>query len=202
MQWAKGGRLTVTGPATRAALSWQAHVGITRLHGGGALPDSTESREREVLRWSLTRQRDHVLGILEGLPEQALRRPVLPSGWTCLGLVRHLTLDDERFWFRAVVSGEQVDLESGAGAWQVPPDMPAEAVLDGYRREIALADAIIAATPLDSPPAWWPENMFGSWRLHDLRQIIQHMITETACHAGHLDAVRELIDGRTWMVLT
>jgi hypothetical protein len=29
-----------------------------------------------------------------------------------------------------------------------------------------------------------------------------HVITETACHAGHLDAVRELIDGRTWMVLT
>jgi Protein of unknown function (DUF664) len=27
------------------------------------------------------------------------------------------------------------------------------------------------------------------------------VITETACHAGHLDAVRELIDGRTWMVL-
>jgi hypothetical protein len=28
------------------------------------------------------------------------------------------------------------------------------------------------------------------------------VITETACHAGHLDAVRELIDGRTWLVLT
>ena len=25
-----------------------------------------------------------------------------------------------------------------------------------------------------------------------------HVITETACHAGHLDAVRELIDGETW----
>ncbi|MGW9134077.1 hypothetical protein [Streptomyces sp. NPDC055681] len=27
-------------------------------------------------------------------------------------------------------------------------------------------------------------------------------MTETACHAGHLDAARELIDGRRWMVLT
>jgi hypothetical protein len=26
-----------------------------------------------------------------------------------------------------------------------------------------------------------------------------HVITETACHAGHLDAARELIDGRLWM---
>jgi len=29
-----------------------------------------------------------------------------------------------------------------------------------------------------------------------------HVIVETACHAGHLDAVRELIDGRRWLVLT
>ena len=28
------------------------------------------------------------------------------------------------------------------------------------------------------------------------------MMAETACHTGHLDAVRELIDGRTWLVLT
>jgi hypothetical protein len=27
------------------------------------------------------------------------------------------------------------------------------------------------------------------------------VIMETACHAGHLDAVRELIDGRQWIVL-
>lgn len=32
---------------------------------------------------SLTEQRNHVLGILRGPPEEALRRPVLPSGWTC-----------------------------------------------------------------------------------------------------------------------
>jgi hypothetical protein len=35
-----------------------------------------------------------------------------------------------------------------------------------------------------------------------LRQTILHVIAETATHAGHLDAVRELIDGRTWLVLT
>jgi hypothetical protein len=160
------------------------------------------SSEREVLLSSLNGQREHVLGILDGLPAEALRRPVLPSGWTCLGLVRHLTLDDERFWFRAVVAGERVELASGMEAWQVAPDTPAEAVLGAYQQEIELANAIIAATPLDSAPAWWPEEQFGSWRLHNVRQIILHMITETACHAGHLDAARELIDGRTWLILT
>jgi hypothetical protein len=147
-------------------------------------------------------QRDHVLGILEGLDEEALRRPVLPSGWTCLGLVRHLALDVERFWFRAVVAGEPVDLESGDGAWQVGSDVPAEAVFDLYRREIELANAIIAATPLDTAPAWWPEELFRDMPPQDLRETILHVIAETACHAGHLDAARELIDGRRWLVLT
>ena len=65
---------------------------------------------------------------LEGVSDAALRRPILPSGWSCLGLVKHLALDVENARSR--------------------------------------------------------------------------MITETACHAGHLDAARELIDGRTWLVLT
>jgi hypothetical protein len=34
-----------------------------------------------------------------------------------------------------------------------------------------------------------------------LRYIMLHVIKETACHAGHLDAVHELIDGRQWIVL-
>jgi hypothetical protein len=150
---------------------------------------------------SLNDQREHVLGILEGLPDEALRRPVLPSGWTCLGLVQHLAIDVERFWFRRVIAGEPAEAGEPADGWQVAPDLPAEAVFGLYRREIELANAIIAATPLDAAPAWWPE-FFGTWRLHDLREIILHVITETACHAGHLDVVRELIDGRTWLILT
>jgi hypothetical protein len=68
-----------------------------------------ESRESAVLLAALDAQREHVLGILEGLPEEALHRPVLPSGWTCLGLVRHLALDVERFWFRAAFAGEEIE---------------------------------------------------------------------------------------------
>ena len=110
--------------------------------------NETRSAAGRALLGALRQQRQHVLGILEGLPEQALRRPVLPSGWTCLGLVRHLALDVERFWFRGVAVGEPVD--QPANAWQVPPGEPASAVLDLYRREMALADAVIAVTPLDA----------------------------------------------------
>jgi uncharacterized damage-inducible protein DinB len=161
--------------------------------------------ETKALLRYLNNQRNHVLGILEGLDEDALRRPVLPSGWTCLGLVQHLALDVERFWFRAVVAGEQAviaGLDDSANAWQVAADVPAGAVFDAYRQEIERANAIINATPPDSPPAWWPGDLFGDFRLHTLREIILHVMTETASHAGHLDAARELIDGRRWLVLT
>jgi hypothetical protein len=48
--------------------------------------------ELDALKGALDRQREHVLGILEGLSEEDLRRPVLPSGWSCLELLRHLTV--------------------------------------------------------------------------------------------------------------
>jgi len=165
----------------------------------------TPTAESTTLLSYLTAQRRHVLGALEGLDDDAMRRPVLPSGWSCLGLVQHLALDVERFWFRGTVAGEEsvVDLVAAGGddAWQVDADVPAGAVLELYREQAALADAIITSTPLDAAPAWWPEELFGSFRMDGLRTIMLHVITETACHAGHLDAVRELLDGRTWLVL-
>ena len=149
-----------------------------------------------------TKQRRHVLGILENLPEEAMRRPVLPTGWTCAGLVQHLALDVERFWFRQVMNGEQVGPdEFGDDGWQVRPEVPSAAVLDLYRRETELADKIITATSLEAPPAWWPD-FFPNFRLGNLRQVLLHVIGETATHAGHLDAARELIDGQTWLILT
>lgn len=150
---------------------------------------------------SLNAQREHALGILDGLPEEALRRPVLPSGWTCLGLTRHLAIDVERFWFRSIVAGEQVDLCEGAEAWQVGEDTSPDAIFGLYRQEIDRANEIINGTSLDAAPSHWPEE-WSNWRLASLREVMLHVITETACHAGHLDVVRELIDGRRWMVLT
>jgi uncharacterized damage-inducible protein DinB len=161
------------------------------------------SNETSDLMSCLTRQREHVLGILENLSEDAMRHSVLPTGWTCAGLVQHLALDVERFWFRQIMTGEQVEPdEFGDDGWQVRPEVSAAAVLDLYRREIGLADKIITATSLEAPPAWWPDFFPPSSHLDNLRQVLLHVIAETASHAGHLDAARELIDGQTWLILT
>jgi hypothetical protein len=53
--------------------------------------------ETTALTETLRAQREHVLGILGGLSDDELRRPVLPSGWSCAGLVHHLAVDVERF---------------------------------------------------------------------------------------------------------
>jgi uncharacterized damage-inducible protein DinB len=160
--------------------------------------------EITTLMRCLERQRHDVLGAVEGLSDEALRRPVLPSGWNCLGMVQHLTLSVERLYFRAVVAGDPVVIDqvsSQASAWQVDPALPAADVLDRYSHEASLADAVIAASSPDADVAWWPFPE-GEWRLHSLRDALLHVITETTCHAGHLDAARELIDGQQWLVNT
>jgi hypothetical protein len=163
-----------------------------------------DSAERALLLRLLTGQRQHVLSQLEGLTDDQLRRPVLPSGWSCLGLVRHLTLSDERYWFEVVVAGEPLDFwpEGDNGDWQVGPDEPVADVLDAYRSAIARSDDIVSARSLGDPPqqpeAWWPD---AGLSFPDLRTVVVHVLVETSVHAGHLDVVRELLDGHQYLVL-
>ena len=153
---------------------------------------------------ALAQGRRHVLGIVDGLTDEQLRRSVLPSGWSCAGLVNHLAIDVERFWFQAVVRGEHSAWEAleaqTESAWSPPPGEDATATLALYEAEIRRADDVISSTELAAAPARWPD-FFGDFRLNSLEEVLLHVITETATHAGHLDAARELIDGRQWMVL-
>lgn len=156
-----------------------------------------------ALRPHLQTQRDHVLGILDGLNDDQMTRPVLPSGWSCAGLLRHLALDDERFWFRGVVAADATVIASVGtqdDTWQIPPDLGPDDLRTLYRRECELADRVLDEVRSDAAPGWWPDNMLG-WRAETVQTIVLHVITETACHAGHLDAARELLDGRQWLVL-
>jgi hypothetical protein len=162
------------------------------------------SPERDLWVGSLWGQRRHILDQLAGLSEDQLRRPVLPSGWTCLGLVRHLTLSDERYWFEVVMAAGPLDFwPEGEGAdWHVGDEEPAERVIAEYRAAAVRADAIIAGIGLDEPPRqteqWWAE---AGLSFPNLRAVLMHVIVETATHAGHLDAARELLDGKQYLAL-
>ena len=79
------------------------------------MPSAT-SNEGDVLFRYLRGQRERIFEALEGLDVDGLRRQVLPSHWSCLGLVNHLSLDVERFWFQAVIAGEQAAVEDVLGS--------------------------------------------------------------------------------------
>jgi hypothetical protein len=173
------------------------------MAGRDVAGDVEEDATKSSLLSSLDQQRNHVLGILEGLEDAQLRAPMLPSGWSCIGLVNHLALDVERYWFGSIMGGAPLGADEGEDAtrnWQVPGSEAGSAVFARYRAAIEASNAVIAAVPLDAEPKqrdeWW-----GEWRVPDHRFVLLHVITETACHAGHLDAARELIDGRQWITL-
>ncbi|MCH1884414.1 DinB family protein [Agrococcus sp. ARC_14] len=171
------------------------------------MPD--DDRTRSLLLGALDRQRRHVLQALDGLSDAQLRAAPLPSGWSLLGLVRHLTLGLERYWFHTVMAGEPLDYwpaddpaaDGGRPAdWRVGADASTAAVMQEYRDAIAHSDEILAGLQLDAAPRRpeedWPAGVFA-----DLEAVLVHVILDAATHAGHLDAARELIDGRQHLVL-
>ncbi len=155
----------------------------------------------DALHNSLQAQRRHILDMCVGLSDSDWHRSALPSGWTVLQLIHHLAADDERFWFRCVIANEPEAWasypEDSGSFWSVPPHLftPHE-VIALYREEIGRSDAIIADLHCEDAPAALPEGF--PMHVPDVRALMLHVITETACHAGHLDAMRELLDGRTY----
>lgn len=152
--------------------------------------------EKAVLQEFLGYQRAAAMAIVDGLGEVALHTTVLPSGWTPIGLIEHLA-DAERHWFQAVLTGtlSPRPWDDGCPSF-VTPRSSAE-VLAFYREQCSLSDRLIAETPLAAAPVGKHEDEWLAAQTTDLRRIILHMIEETARHAGHLDAARELIDGHT-----
>jgi uncharacterized protein DUF664 len=156
--------------------------------------------ETALLTHFLDAQRNSVLAVVDGLDSESLKARVLPSGWSPLGLIEHLG-HAERYWFQFVATGKAADLpwpdDDGLGG-----DNPLhtrrspEAVLAFYRDQCQRSNAVLAATALSAPPVESP-GLDMDDEVRDLRWIALHMIEETARHAGHLDIVRELIDGRT-----
>lgn len=149
-----------------------------------------EDDEKTALSMFLAAQRASVLAVVDGLDDQALATSVLPSGWTPLGLVEHLG-HAERHWFQEVLTGR-----ADALPWPEGTPLRTPLVFDFYRAQCARSDAILAVTPLSAPPRGRHDGPLGG-EVTDLRWIVLHMIEETARHAGHLDVVRELLDGKT-----
>lgn len=166
--------------------------------------EHAEISEVDRLQYFLDQQRQAVLAIVDGLDEAQLRTPVLPSGWTPLGLIQHLA-SAEAAWFQRVASGNEPVAEWADGLQDPPYDPDAafttkhsvDAVIEHYRQQCRISNEVLHSKPLGSSLAGehgldWPDEP-----ITDLRWVALHLIEETARHAGHLDAARELLDGVT-----
>lgn len=140
--------------------------------------------ERELYLDWLRYLRGAVLRKLDGLTDDQARWRPDGALISLIGIVNHLTRVEWR-WIDGGMRGapvERTEEEFTPGA-----ELTVGAAVAAYRERAAATDAAVRAMPLDAPCAWGERT--------DLRWVLLHLINETARHAGHADATRELLDG-------
>ena len=138
-----------------------------------------------------------------GLDAEAMaRRSVEPSTMSLLGLVRHLA-EGERATFRVLMAGQDVprlfcsdtDRDGDFDGAVPDPQLVAEA-WDAWHTEVerrAVRDRGAQSRH------HWRRSLESAWRgggLMSLREALVGMIWEYGRHMGHVDLLRERIDGR------
>jgi uncharacterized damage-inducible protein DinB len=131
---------------------------------------------------------------VEGLTLDDATRVMTPTGLSPLGVVAHLAAA-EVGWFSETFAGQAIDpMWDDHGSFRIQDGDTVESVLAEYRGACGRSrEVVAAAASLDDLSARTGEV----WGDVSLRWMLVHMIEETARHAGHLDIMRETIDGRT-----
>ena len=150
--------------------------------------------EKESLKVALDRHRDAILWKLEGVGDDDLRRPLVPSGTSLLGLVKHLAAVEYGWFcdtFGRPTEPLPFDDDDPDADLRIEPDETTADILAFYDRARTTADRIVEEIGLEETGmAWFGEPVTMRW-------VLIHMVEETARHAGHVDILRELIDGMT-----
>jgi hypothetical protein len=166
-----------------------------------ALPGPTlpTGNERELLLSYLRAQRGDVVRSADGLTEAQLRWTPADRLLPIIGVINHLTHVEWR-WINGRYLGEPFpprDEEFVLGA-----DVTGEEIVDAYAARAVRTEEIVRAAPGLSDPCLGCEGdgppahvLLGLPQPIDLRWTLLHLIEETAHHAGHTDATRELLDG-------
>lgn len=156
------------------------------------LPASSRS---EVLLRYLDFFRETVIAKTQGLPEAELRGSRLPSGWTPLELLHHLA-HVERRWLVWGFEGDDVAEPWGDakdGRWHVPDELTAQDVVAALRAQGERTREVVGRHRLEEVGA--PGERWDGEPPASLERVLLHLLQEYARHAGHLDVVRELVDG-------
>jgi hypothetical protein len=150
-----------------------------------------DSGELDTALAFLSFARHCVLKKADGLSDEQVRRVMVGSGTSILGLVQHLA-EAEWYWFGHHLAGDAWTADSEYGM-AVPADRAVADVLADYRAAIESSDRAIRTA--GDPDARFAVPVEGT--RHTLRWVLAHMTSETARHAGHADILREQLDGTT-----
>ncbi|HEV2089396.1 MAG TPA: DUF664 domain-containing protein [Cryptosporangiaceae bacterium] len=148
-------------------------------------PRGTSDERELLLRW-LRFLRGAVLRKIQGLSDEQARWTPDGALISLLGIVNHLTHVEWR-WIDGGMRGQEVgrsETEFTPG-----PELTVTAAVAAYRGRAAATDDVVRSMPLTQPCGFADDA--------DLRWVLLHLINETARHAGHADATRELLDGTT-----
>ncbi len=142
--------------------------------------------ERELLLSWLGYLRGAVMRNVEGLTDEQAHWTPDGKLISPLGVMNHLTHVEWR-WIDGGMRGAEVS--RGEEEFRPGPELTVDAALAAYRARARATDAAVRTMALTDPCT----REAGT----DLRWVLLHLINETARHAGHADATRELIDGAT-----
>jgi hypothetical protein len=132
--------------------------------------------------------RSCLLKKIDGLDEEQLRRRLVVSDTTLLGLVQHCAAG-ERWWFAHHVGGDPAYADIDF-TMVVPPERTASEVIADYRAAVEESDRHIAAA--GSPDTLTALPVHGAPKT--LRWVLAHKTSELIRHVGHADILREQID--------
>jgi uncharacterized damage-inducible protein DinB len=147
--------------------------------------------EMETALAFLDFQRACVFKKIDGLDEEQLRRRLVVSDTTLLGLVKHLA-DGERWWFAHHLGGDPACADTDF-TLVVPAERTVDDVVVDYRASIEESDRYIAAAESIETLTRLPVGDAPK----TLRWVLAHMTAEVARHLGHMDILREQIDETT-----
>jgi len=160
--------------------------------------------ERTTLAESLRKQRLTLEIKCKGLDAEAMaRRAVEPSTMSLLGLVRHLA-ETERGTFRRLMAGQDAPRlycsptdRDGDFDGAVPDPQVVSEAWDAWHEEVEFAVQFVAEASSLDVVAGDHLNQHGSGGGDmSLREVMVGMIEEYSRHLGHVDLLRERIDGR------